>query len=266
MIADRTEQLATGAAVAGHAALLAALYYFVPDPEAKPVAPPPAMEVSFVDEVGAESAAATTQPSAASFAPELGAPAEAAPEPAEQPTPEPTARPIPEPAAQPRPSPRQAAAEPRPAAEPRGDRTGRADRGSRIGADLLKGLGDEKASTNRQASGETYGAQERASVRDIIRRALLPCERQPLTTPPEANVIRVRVDVVLDRDGSVASVASRVVESNPRVAQYESEMVRAARRVVAQCSLRELAARYPQFYDVRGGWRSFPYVFPRSTR
>jgi hypothetical protein len=172
----------------------------------------------------------------------------------------------------PQPQSRQAAPSPAPPPQQRTSRASgpgpaAANRGSRLDADILKGIGADPAARSARPSAPALTAEARTGIRGIIRRALLPCERQPLTTPDEARAIQVRVDVTLNRDGSLASTRARVMNDDPRLNQYEDEIRRAALRVVSQCSLRGLAAQYAQYYDVPGGWRSFPYIFdPRSSR
>lgn len=276
MRVERADATGLGVALVAHAALLWALGL----PRDGETPPPPAMEVSFVDEAGLVSAAPTTEPAAASVAPELGAPEEAiaaAPQPVPAPpetTPPEPQRPIPQPVQrQPAPTPqlaqRNAApapqlrrAAPAPAPQPRQARQGtgraQASRGSRLGADILKGIGDDPVSRNPRPSGPVYSAQARASVFAAIQQALVPCERQPLPAP-EAREIVVRVRVTLNRDGSLASAVPRAINSDPQLRIYEQRMEDLAVAVLRRCTpIRNLPA---EFYDVRGGWRSFPYEF-----
>ena len=261
---ERAEVAGLGVALAAHGALLWALGL---RSATEPASPPP-MDVSFVEDIGPVSGAPVSEPAAPSAAPELGAPEEAAPL-AAAPIPEPTPSPIPRPSAA-APQPRQAAsspAQPQRANRQAGSGAAQANRGARLDADILKGIGADPAGRSQRPSAPTLTAEARTGIRGIIRRALLPCERQPLTAPDEARAIQVRVDVTLDRDGSLASTRTRVINADPRLNQYEDEIRRAALRVVSQCSLRGLATQYAQYYDVPGGWRSFPYIFdPRSSR
>jgi outer membrane biosynthesis protein TonB len=267
MRVERAEAAGLGVALAAHVALLWALGLSRgPEP-----APPPAMEVSFVDEAGLQSAAPTTEPAAASVAPELGAPEEAmtaAPEPAPpEPLPpepqRPIAQPVPRQAA-PAPQPRRTA--PAPAPQPRqaqqGTARAQANRGARLGADILKGIGDDPVSRNPQPSGAVVSAQARASMDAAILRALLPCQRQVLPAP-EARAIRVRVEVTLNPNGSLASARVLSIANNdPDLRIYEQRMRDLAVNVVEQCApIRGLPAEY---YNVPRGWRQFRYVFPNS--
>jgi len=266
MRVERAEVAGLGVALAAHGALLWALgLRSQPEP-----VPPPPMAVSFVEDVGPVSGAPASEPAARSAAPETGLPEDAAPA-ASAPIPEPLPRPVPQ-----QPQPRQAAPspdpQPRPAPQQRSNRqsgsgAAAANRGSRLDPDILKGIGSDPAARSDRPAAPALTAEARTGIRGIIRRALLPCERQPLTTPPEARAIQVRVDVTLNRDGSLASTRTRVINDDPRLNQYEDEIRRAALRVVSQCSLRGLAVQYAQYYDVPNGWRTFPYIFdPGSSR
>jgi len=113
---DRSEKLALGAAVAGHAVLFGLLsvgFLATPNPEKLRSRP---VEVSLVTDVAVESAApAPSAEPAQSQAPEEGAPEDAAPpEPTPSPTPAPRPEPTP-PAPAPRPAPQPT---PRPAPKP----------------------------------------------------------------------------------------------------------------------------------------------------
>lgn len=277
MTFDRTEAAGFGAAVIGHVALAAALWYLIdPTPDPDPVLRPTTMEVSFVEEAGPLSGGLTTAPAAQSVAPELGAPEEAAPAAAAEPVvPEPTQRPVPDPApARPQPNARTQPQQSPPAAsrpatrqpqrQPQRSGSGNApaDRGARIGPEILKGLGNDPASRSQEPTGAVVTAQARANMDSLILRALLPCQRQPLPTP-EANAIQVRVEVTLNREGGVASArVLSVSNDDPDLRIYEARMRDLALNVVRQCApIRGLPAEY---YDVPRGWRQFRYVFPRS--
>lgn len=271
---DRTEAAGFGVAVAGHAALFAALALGLTAVQETPPMPP-AMEVSFAEDVGVQTSGATTEPTAQSFAPEAGPPEEAAPapqpEPAPpQPLPEPVARQA-EPAPQQRPTPpqpqraapapaqRQAQAAPAPT---RGTGNARTNRGSALGSEILKGIGDDPVSRNPRASGVVVSNEARASMDAAILRALLPCQRQVLPAP-EARAIRVRVEVTLNRNGSLANARVMSVANNdPDLRIYEQRMRDLAVNVVEQCApIRGLPSEY---YNVPRGWRQFRYVFPNS--
>lgn len=292
---DRADATGLGIAAVGHIALLTALVMLV-DPTPKGLPRAPTIEVSFEEDVAAISAGETTTPAAASVAPDLGTPEDAAPapepvpEPAPTPTPappqpqptprptpappQPRAQPQPQPVPQPRqpaqrrPAPAQQPARPAPRSQPKATPpSGRsgvapAPRGARIGADILKGIGNDPASPSQKSAGAVVSNAAKASMDAAILRALLPCQRQSLPAP-EARSIRVRVEVTLNPNGSLASArVMSVVNDDPDLRIYEQRMRDLATNVVEQCApIRGLPAEY---YNVPRGWRTFRYVFPNS--
>ena len=276
MRVDRTDAATFGFVAAAHVGLIAGLAYLAS--VSRPLALPDseAMEVSFVDEVGLDAAAPTNEPAAQSFAPEIGAPEEAAPAPAEQPVPDPVPRPVPAPTPpQPRPAPRQAAPTP-PAAQPArtpprrpnrqaGAGTAPANRGSRLGPDLLKGIGNDPASRSERPSGAVMNAQAQANIASAILRQVQPCANRQRTPGPGAERIRVTIRLRLNRNGSLAAppaVVNRtgVDDSNRRYVERVEDL---AINTFTGCSpLRGLPA---ELYDVPRGWRDFSlrYNLPR---
>jgi outer membrane biosynthesis protein TonB len=272
---DRAEAAGLGVALVGHAALLIALTLGIAawgDPP--PIANP--FEVSFVEEVGLTSAAPqpTQQPPEQGMAPETGPPEDAAPAPVAEPLP-PLPEPRPAPPA-PRPAPKQALpaqpreraqaqpSRPRPAPTQRNAGTGERTRRSLIGPDLLKGLGRDPSPARSKAAPAAIPGEARASINAAIRRALVPCERQPLPSP-EAAAIKVDVRVTLNRNGSLASAqVARVRNDNAALRMYEQRMRDLALAIVRGCTpIRGLPAEY---YDVPRGWRQFTYQFdPRQS-
>jgi hypothetical protein len=256
---DRAEAGSVGVSAVGHAALFGLMALAVGRAGPPPVPAP--MEVSFVDEVGLTSA--SPQPVQApeqGMAPETGPPEDAAPTP-DRPLPDirpdpprPATRPDP---AQPRERSRAQASE-RPAPNER-------TRRSLIGSDILKGIGRDPSTSRSQQAPAAITGEARASINAAIRRALIPCERQPLPSP-EAAAIRVNVRVALNPDGSLASAeVTRVLNDNPNLALYERRMQDLALAIVRRCTpIRGLPAQY---YDVPRGWRQFTYQFdPRLSR
>ena len=260
---DRAEAAGFGVALGGHVALLAVLTLGLATVSGPPIASNP-IEVSFVDEVGLTSAAPepVTSPPEQGMAPLTGPPEDAA---AALPEPAPPVAQPPRPSAQPQPkqSPvRQREA--RPAAPARNEGSAAADRRPRLGRDILKGIGSDPspARTSRPAAAMT--GEARASINAAIRRALLPCERQPLPSP-EAAVIEVDVRVTLTRDGSLADAdVLRVRNPDSDLAHYERRMRDLALNVIRQCTpIRGLPG---ELYDVPRGWREFTYTFdPRQS-
>jgi len=259
---DRTETTGFGVSVIGHGALLAilALGLFK---AAGPPAPPGAMEVSFVDEAGLTSAAPeiSTEAPAIGAAPDVGPVEDAASAPAPTPAPTPPQAPVARESVAPpeRQQPRtQARPSPRPGT---GQQTRRSIRND---SNLLAFLGTDPVSQSHRAPAQMTGEQ-RASIRSLIARALMRCQRQPLPAP-EAAAIRVDYRVSLNRDGSLAGAEFvRVRNDDPALEKYERRMRDLALNVINACTpIRGLPA---EFYDVPGGWRQFPYQFdPRTVR
>ncbi len=259
---DRAEAAGFGVSVVGHCALLAAAWLIV----SRSVAPIPSQsfEVSYVDEVGLTAASPQSAPSAMAFiAPEVAPPEEAAP----APSPEPDPVPLPQRAApSPAPSPDRAApATPPRATRQQGNATAQRNAGSRLGPDLLRGIGNDRNARSNNPPAATYGPAERASVRQALARALMRCQRQPLPAP-EAAAIRVNYRVTLNPDGSLASAQFvSVLNDDPALERYERRMRDIALNVINACT--PIRGLPPEFYDVPGGWRSFPYQFdPRTVR
>ncbi|HYJ29082.1 MAG TPA: cell envelope biogenesis protein TolA [Allosphingosinicella sp.] len=271
MTPDRSEATGFGVAIVGHAALVAALYYLIdPRPDAGRAPAPPSIEVSFVEETGIIAAGETAEAAAKSVAPEAGPPEEAAPaEPAPAPVPEPVARPTPAPSpAAPSPAARRAAPTPAPAQQrsvpqPRrqdrqaGAGRGQANRGAALGADLLKGIGNDPASTSRRAPGAVMTSQARADIGSLIARQVQPCANRQRSPGPGAERIRVTIRLRINGNGSLAgqpTIVARegVDEANRRyLALVEENTINS----FTQCSpLRGLPA---ELYDVPGGWRDF---------
>ena len=267
---DRADATGIGVSVVGHALLAYACILVVTRPAAPPVASQ-SFEVSYVDEVGLTAASPTpaAPPAAASVAPEIAPPEEAAPAPAPMRVAEPTPAP-PRVAPSPAPSPRATPATPRRAApapptRPQAAGTRARNSGSLLGPDLLRGIGNDRTSRSNSPPAATYGATQRASVRQAIARALMRCQRQSLPAP-EAAAIRVEYRVSLNPDGSLAGAQFlRVINDDPALERYERRMRDIALNVINACT--PIRGLPPEFYDVPGGWRQFPYQFdPRTVR
>ncbi len=277
---DKAEATGIGVSLAGHLAVLAALTLGLATATLPPITNQP-IEVSFVDEIGLESA--VPQPSAEapaqSVAPEIGAPEEAVPEPMDVPAP-PEPAPPSEPAqaqkpappppkqaekpAKPKPAPKDTAApaKPSPARAPpkrtetkaagKGERTA----GSRLGKDFLKGLGLEKNnSTSQTPTGAVMSAAAMTGIVAAIQRQIQPCADRQVNPGPGANRIAVKLNLKLNRDGSMAErpkvvSVSGVDEENGR---YQKRVEDLAVAAFTGCApLRELP---PDLYQTaRGGW------------
>ena len=273
---ERTEASGFGVALVGHIALIVALKFLLDTSGA--LTPPPAMEVSFAEDIGLVSTAPETEASAPALGDEPGPAEEAAGGETSVPEPEPIAEP--EPARTPSPStPRDRPEEPRriarsnvpsqarpqpqrqpqrqPATRP-GSGQAERSRGSRLPS--AGSFGDDAGTSREQ--GAVVTAQVRASLDQAILRALQPCQRQNLPAS-EARAIRVRVAVTLNADGSLASArVAGVNDYDDSLSRYEQRMREIALSVVRECTpIRGLPAEY---YSVARGWRQFNYTFPRA--
>ena len=248
---DRAELAGTGAALAFHAALIAALTLSLAHVTSTPE--PPSMEVEFVEDVGLEAAAPTSiaTPPPASQAPEIG---EASPdEPAPAPLP-PATQPRVAPAPTPRPTPK-VRAKPAPAKP--------APRVSRIGDDFLKGIADSpsKSDAPAKASAPTFSATARANIGQAILRQVQPCaDRQPFIGE-DANKVRLTINLKLARSGRLVRPPTVLKTSgDPDLrAKYGDLLEDQVRRIFAQCTPLRLPA---ELYDTpTGGWNDFTFTY-----
>jgi hypothetical protein len=230
---DRAEVAGLGVATVGHLALLAALSLGfaatrLPVPKSDPI------EVSFVEEVGLESASPT--PDAAPPAPLLAAepgppemPAALPVQPLPQSAPAPrTPTPAPQPtarAAPPRTVP--APPKPQPAARPAQSRsTGRL-------TGLLTGVSDrESDSRSATPPAATAGPAVQASLQAEVRRQLKPHWQSP--SGADAELLRTELSIWLARDGSVTRVEvirtiGQTPSNRPQVKLHQEQAVRAVR-------------------------------------
>ncbi|MEO7657334.1 MAG: cell envelope biogenesis protein TolA [Sphingomicrobium sp.] len=259
---DRAELAGTGAAIAFHAALIAALSLSLAHVVHPPETPP--MEVEMVDEVG-------LQPSAPSAVAAPPPPAQAPQEAQIPPQPEPAAAPLVQPAPQPKVAPAnslaaQAAqlrpATPRPVpAKPASSRPAPAQlRASRIGADFLKGIADAApSSTPARAAAPTISASAMAGIQQAIRRQVQPCADRQVNPGPGASRIKVKLHLVLDRSGRLVSApvvvgTNGVDDDNSR---YEERVKDLAVSIISGCS--PLTGLPPELYKPASGqgWGNF---------
>lgn len=268
---DRASATGFGISFVGHVALLALLSLALVQASNHPVTPP-AMEVSFVDEVALTSASPqpSPEPAAQARAPEIGPVEDAAPAPAPAPPapappvpreavapPAPAPTPRPPARAQPRPTPpapRPAQAQPRPPAPTAG--TGRATRRPGLGDLDPRAFGRDPASRSNAAPAAVMSQAAAASIGDAIKRQIQPCvDRQVI--PFGADQIVTQINLRLNRDGSLAG-RPRVVRQlnadgeNARYAQRAADIAIAA---FTQCS--PLRGLPQELYDVPRGWSNF---------
>jgi len=233
---DRAELAGTGAALAIHAALIAAmsisLAHVVSAPE------PPAMEVELVEDVGLQSAAPAAVPPP-SQAPEIGQ------APVIEPTPAPAAEPV-------TPSPRVA---PAPARPQKPAPAAKAPRVSRIGDDFLKGIAaDSPAAAKPAPSSAKFDARAKASVAQLIADQIRPCALKQRNLGPGANRIQVILNLQLlpsgrlKRSPTVISVSGADDENGQYADLVENQAIASYR----QCSPLRLPGELYQ--TPQGGW------------
>ena len=234
------------------------------------------MEVSFVDEVGLEAAVTEASPDAgaAAEAPEAGPPEDAAPAPV--PVPEPLPKPVPPAPAKASEAPSEikkpvkpAPAKPAKAAPAKpvaktpaasGAGTAAKPRGSRLGADFLKGLSDpapaRRPSPRRRSAAATWPGWRRRSRR---RSSLATSCPRAAPTPPAS---RPCFGSASATDGTTATPPTVVEQPgvNADNRAYARQMADAAKRAVLRCAPLKLPA---ELYDARLG--RFEFVFnPRA--
>ncbi|MEO6114601.1 MAG: hypothetical protein ABIP07_09165 [Sphingomicrobium sp.] len=242
MTLDRAELAGTGAALAFHVALIAAMSLSLAHVASVPE--PPSMEVEFVDDIGLTAAAPgqLTTPPPASTAPEIG---EAEPV---EPTPAPIlASPTPRQADRPTPA--------KPAL------TRAAPRASRIGDDFLKGIADSpsQSSTPAKPAAATVSASAMAGIVQAIRRRVQPCADRQVNPGAGASRIRVRLRLQLLPNGRLRGRpevlgTSGVDDENAR---YEERVKDLAVNTFVGCA--PLSGLPPELYETASGkgWSDF---------
>ena len=254
---DRAEIAGTGAAIAFHVALIAALSIGLAKVSRAPE--PPAMEVEFVEDVGLQAAAPTTSPPA-SQALEMGE------EPVVEPAPIAAGPALP---AAPRivPTPNADAADrlkkdidrsrqqketPAPAKA--------APRVSRLGDDFLKGI-KEAAGPTRTAA-PAISASAMASIQQAIRRQIQPCADRQVNPGPGANRISVTLNLRLSRGGRLVRPPEvvRTAGIDDENARYEDRVKDLA--VAAYIGCAPLSGLPPEYYQTeRGGWSNINMTY-----
>lgn len=258
---DRAEATGLGVSVAGHVALLALMSLALVTAGSRPV-PPPAMEVSFVDEVGLTSSSPQPSPSPAAQAraPEIGPVEDAAPAPQ---VPAPVQREaVPAPSPVPAPAP-PSRVQPRPAS-PATAGTGQTTRRPGLGDLDPRAFGRDPAAQTDNPPAAAMSQQAAASIGDAIRRQVQPCaDRQAI--PYGAGEIVTQINLRLNRDGSLAA-RPRVIRQlnadgdNARYAQRAADIAIAA---FTQCS--PLRGLPQELYDVPRGWSNFTLNYRLPT-
>lgn len=292
---DRVEAQSFGVALAGHGVLLAVLSLGLATVRQPPIMADP-MEVSIIDEVALTSAVpqSAVAPPAPAVAPELGPPDEPAPAPVIEPQPAPSlpappvpqppvTRPQPKPVPKPRPEPakaqpakpapakpapskaaakaqpKPAPAKPQPAKAASGRGKAEQARGSLLGKDFLKGLGSDPAPARaQQPTGAVMSAVAMSGIVAAIKRQIQPCADRQVNPGPGANRIQVKINLRLNRDGSLAA-RPRVVSTSgvdDENSRYEKRVSDLAIAAFTGCApLRDLPDELYQ--TPKGGWSNF---------
>jgi outer membrane biosynthesis protein TonB len=263
---DRAELAGTGAALAFHVALVAALSLHLAQVDTPPE--PPSMEVELVDDIGLTAAAPQALAPPPSEAPEIGEaePIEPTPAPAIAPPPAtpaivPTPAPRPEPAAKPAPAkrvpPKAAPTKPAPAKAPPAKAPARAaPRASRIGDDFLKGIADDAPASRApaKAAAATFNAAAKADVASAIAAQIRPCALRQRALGEGANRIRVVLNIRLTLAGRLKGAPTVVRTSgvDEENSQYEELVKDQAIASYRECAPLRLPAELYQ--TAQGGW------------
>jgi len=251
---DRTAATGFGVSVVGHGALLAILSLALVTAGNRPVVPQ-AMEVSFVDEVGAVSAAPqpSQAPAAQARAPELG--------PVENAAPAPQAPAPPQPQLVPAPSPLPAAAPPSRAQirppSPATQGTGQATRRPGLGDLDPRAFGRDPASHTDNPPAAVMSAQAAANIAQAITRQVQPCADRQVYPGPGAERIRTALALRLNRDGSLAARPRVVGQSglDDENRRYADRVADLAIATFTGCA--PLRGLPQELYDVPRGWSNF---------
>ena len=232
---DRAEILGTGAALAIHIALIAAMSLSLA--RVANVPEPPAMEVELVEDVGLQSAAPAAAPPP-SQAPEIG---EA---PVIEPTPAPAVIPT-------TPAPR---VTPTPARPQKPTPAAKAPRVSRIGDDFLKGIAEAPAVAKAAPAAAKFDARAKASVAQLIADQIRPCALRQRELGAGANRIQVTLNLQLHQSGRLRRSPTVVSVSGDDGdnAQFVDLVVNQAIATYRQCSPLRLPAELYQ--TPQGGW------------
>ena len=265
MSMDRAELAGTGAALAFHVALVAALSLHLARVDTPPEAP--SMEVELVDEIGLTAAAPQALAPPPSQAPDIGEaePIEPAPAPALTPPPpaptiSPTPTPRPAPTARPAPPVKRVGpSKPAPAKAP----ARAAPRASRIGDDFLKGIGDNAPASRAPAkpAAATFNAAAKADVASAIAAQIRPCALRQRALGEGANRIRVVLNIRLTPAGRLKGAptvirTSGVDEENQ---QYEELVKDQAIASYRECAPLRLPAELYQ--TPQGGWSNINMTY-----
>ena len=277
MSIDRAELAGTGAALALHVALVAALSLHLAKVDAPPE--PPSMEIELVEDIALTAAApqAIAAPPPASQAPEIGEaePIEPVPAPSVAPVPPPPTiaptppraippamapSPRPTPVARPAPPTKRVVARPAPArsaqTQPAPSRPRPAPRASRIGDDFLTGIAADTPvkSVSPRPAAATFNAAAKADISSAIAAQIRPCALRQRALGEGANRIRVVLNIRLSLAGRLKGAptvvrTTGVDEVNSKFEELVKDQAIASYRECAPLRLPAELYQTPQ-----GGW------------
>lgn len=275
---DRAELAGTGAALAFHVALVAALSLSLAHVATPPE--PPSMEVELVEDVALTAAAPQAVSPPPSEAPEIGVAEPIEPAPAPAPTiapPPPPPQIVPAPPRvdppraeqpRPRPTPRPAPAIKRPAARPAPARAApaparAASRVSRIGDDFLKGIAADAPARPgpRAPAAATFNAAAKADVASAIAAQIRPCALRQRALGDGANRIRVVLNIRLTPAGRLKGAPSVIRTSgvDEENSQFEELVKDQAIASYRECAPLRLPAELYQ--TAQGGWSNINMTY-----
>lgn len=155
--------------------------------------------------------------------------------------------------------PKPAGAKAQPAKPASGSGKGQQARASLLGKDFLKGLGSDPAPARaQQPIGAVMSPVAMSGIVSAIKRQIQPCADRQVNPGPGANRIQVKINLKLNRDGSLAARPAVVSTSgvNDENSRYEKRVGDLAIAAFTGCSpLRGLPEELYQ--TAKGGWSNF---------
>ena len=134
--------------------------------------------------------------------------------------------------------------------------TAQATHGSRLSVDFLKGIGsDPSSSQSQQAPASVMSAEALAGIQAAIKRQIQPCANRQVNPGPGANQIRVKLNLRLNRDGSLARMPAVVDTTGVTAenARYEDRVTDLAIAAYKGCA--PLHGLPDDLYQTpKGGW------------
>jgi outer membrane biosynthesis protein TonB len=156
-------------------------------------------------------------------------------------------------------SPKSAPAKAEPAKSAGGSGKAEKPRGTLLGKDFLKGLGSDPAPAKaQQPTGAVMSAVAMSGIVAAIKRQVQPCADRQVNPGPGASRIQVKINLKLNRDGSLAGRPAVVSTSgvNDENSRYEKRVADLAIAAFTGCSpLRGLPEELYQ--TPKGGWSNF---------